>query len=94
MSAQAPGSPHEGSIWIVCDLRVASDAQVAAFEQRVLGARDSLWESFWTTPPLRPCWATFELSEAAYQANRAAIDKWIREQPELSNPRVETPLPA
>ena len=75
----------------MCDLRLASEAEVAAFEQRVLRASASLWNRFWTTPPLRPRQATFELAEAVYQANRAAIDNWITGQPELANPRVVGP---
>jgi hypothetical protein len=76
----------------VCDLRVATDAQVAAFERRALGVRVSLWGRFWTTPPLRPSGAVFEVAELVYRANRAAIDSWIGEQPELTNPRVASAL--
>jgi hypothetical protein len=76
----------------MCDLRFASEAEVAAFEQRVLRADTSLWDRFWTTPPLFPRQAVFEMLEAVYQAKRAAIDNWITAQLELANPRVVGPI--
>jgi hypothetical protein len=92
VSASAPGAPPHGSIWIVCDLRVESDAELAAFERRVLAGSHSHSNRFWTTPPLRPSQAVFELNEAVYGAERVAIDTWMREQPELANPRVVRPI--
>lgn len=88
MGIQAPGSPREGSIWIVCELRVATERQVAAFEQRVLQARAPFWDRFWTSPPLRPSRATFEVARTAYQANRLAIEDWITRQPEIGSFQV------
>jgi len=75
----------------MCDLRLVPEAEVAAFEQRVLSAGAFLWDRFWTTPPLHPSQAVFEMPEAVYQTNRVAIDNWISGQPELVNPRVVGP---
>ena len=88
MTTNAPGSPPEGSIWIVCDLRVVTEPRVAAFEQRVLATRDAFWTAFWTTPPLYPSHALFEVTTDEYHAHRTAIDAWIAAQPELAAPRV------
>ena len=88
VSVHTPGSPPEGSIWVVCDLRVASEAEVTACERRVLGSGASPWSSFWTTPPLHPALAVFELAERVYEGDRATIDSWISAQPELAEPRV------
>ena len=76
----------------MCDLRVESDAELAAFERRVLAGSDSHSNRFWTTPPLHPSQAVFELNEAVYGAEQVIIDTWMREQPELANPRVVRPI--
>lgn len=46
------------------------------------------WDRFWTTPPLRPDEAVFEMSERTYGAERDQIDAWVSQQPELEGLRV------
>jgi hypothetical protein len=88
ISAGVPGLSRQGSVWIICALRVATELEVRAFEQRVLSARAFEWQRFWTTPPLRPQEAVFEVSRATYDAQRDAIEAWVAKQTELGDVRV------
>jgi len=91
MPTRAPGSPPRGSIWIVCALRHAAEPEVRDFERRVLAGASMNWDRFWTTPPLRPSEAVFEMNEASYSAERDRITAWVSKQPELGELRVVRP---
>ena len=92
MTSRAPGSPPEGSVWVVCALRSAAEPDVRIFERRVMAATGSFhWDRFWTTPPLRPLEAVFEMSERTYKAEREQIDAWVNQQPELGQLRIVRP---
>ena len=91
MTTRAPGSPAHGSVWVVCALRPAAEPDVRIFEQRVMHARAFHWDRFWTTPPLRPSEAVFEIGEMTYKAERDHIDAWVSQQSELGEVRVVRP---
>ena len=91
MSTRAPGSPPQGSVWIICALRLADELEIRIFERRVLGGGSFHWDGFWTTPPLRPSEAVFEIGERTYNAERDHIDAWVSQQPELGEVRVVRP---
>ena len=76
MTTRAPGSPPQGSVWIVCALRLATEPKVKNFERRMLSGSPIHWDRFWTTPPLRPSEAVFEMDERTHNAQRDHIDAW------------------
>ena len=88
MLGGVPGLPPQGSVWIVCALRVAAESEVTTFEQRVMGATAFHWDRFWTTPPLRPQEAVFEMNAGTYAAERDQIEAWVSTQAELGAVRV------
>ena len=89
LPTRAPGSPPQGSVWVVCTLRVAAEPDVRVFERRVMGALH--WDRFWTTPPLRPSEAVFEMNSRTYNAERDRIHAWVSQQPELGELRLVLP---
>jgi len=91
MPTRAPGSPPQGSVWIVCALRPAAEPEVRSFERRVLAGGSLNWDRFWTTPPLRPSEAVFEMNERTFSTERDRIYAWVSQQPELGEPRVVRP---
>jgi hypothetical protein len=91
MTTRPPGSPPQGSVWIVCALRLAAEPEVRSFERRVLAGGSLNWDRFWTTPPLRPCEAVFEMNETTYSTEHDRIHAWVGQQPELGELRVVRP---
>ncbi len=94
MTTRAPGSPAHGSVWVVCALRPAAEPDVRIFEQRVMHARAFHWDRFWTTPPLHPQEAVFEMDEKTYSVERDQIAGWVSQQPELAKFQVVRPVGA
>ena len=92
MTIRAPGSPPQGSVWVVCALRIAAELDIRIFERRVMAASGFHWHQFWTTPPLHPREAVFEMSERTYEDERGQIAAWINQQPELGELRVVRPV--
>jgi len=91
MPTRAPGLPPQGSVWIVCTLRPTPEPEVRTFEQRVMRSGGFHWDRFWTTPPLQPREAVFEMNEGTYSAERELIAGWVSQQPELTEVRVVRP---
>ena len=91
MFTRAPGSPPQGSVWIICALRLADERDIRVLERRMLGSGSFNWDRFWTTPPLRPSEAVFEIGEMTYKAERDHIDAWVSQQSELGEVRVVRP---